>query len=173
MRDESQLRPFIEGNSYKPQIRTVEQLLGGLAHAHAYPGILHLGDVQEADLYTSIHLLYPFAGMVLIACALRSLLRYRQWTTHAWAHALQVALGLGLALLWLLDLGAENPQLDAWQRDISRDSLEARYVTEWKFTPTFDLAKSGWSSWIVLGVYGFSAVFTTALAVCNIRSTHC
>lgn len=120
---------------------------------------------QQADTYTGIQLLYPFAAMVLCACAVRSLLRYRRWDPHAWTHAIQLVLGFGLSLLWLLDRDVKYPQYDEWSSDSPAE------VGDWAArSNAFKLATSGWSSWIVLGVYMASSLFTTALAVSNLPS---
>ncbi|KAL1412100.1 hypothetical protein Q8F55_003099 [Vanrija albida] len=78
-----------------------------------------------SDALASTLWLFPAAGLVLIFCAFRSMLRYQfAGLAEVLLHYVLVVVGIGLALLGLLDRGSKTVTLNV---DVDGDSLEPVY----------------------------------------------
>ncbi|KAL1410489.1 hypothetical protein Q8F55_004502 [Vanrija albida] len=99
----------------------------------------------STDVFSGILWLYPVAGSTLILCALRSLMRYHfRGQAHYVIHGVQIAVGVALGLLGLLNIGSSNFFVE------SRTELIA---VNPKAKPVFKVVMSGWAIAIIAIAY--------------------
>lgn len=120
------------------------------------------------DTYKGSLWLFPVAGVTLILCAVRSMIRYHfNGRAHWIIHGISLGMGMALALLGLLDIGPSGMPTDdqIWHAimlgahmdmGVGREHLESG-----QRKPIYTLVKANWAVSLVFLAYLLTTLLTS------------
>jgi hypothetical protein len=100
----------------------------------------------STDVFSGILWLYPVAGTTLILCALRSMMRYHfRGQAHYVIHGAQIAVGIALGLLGLLNIGSGEFFIETHDTQLIGPNPSSK--------PIYQVVAMGWAIAIVAIAY--------------------